>query len=116
MPAKNVVSWSAMITAYAQGDCPFEALSLFEEMWRLDVTPKCAAVVIFDALVPKDVFSGTAMIGGLAINGHGAEALELFGQMERDAVKPNEVTFSLVSCALAAMVVWWSKQGSALIQ
>ena len=39
------------------------------------------------------------MIGGLAINGHGAEALELFGQMERDAVKPNEVTFIGVLCA-----------------
>ncbi|RZS04876.1 hypothetical protein BHM03_00035294 [Ensete ventricosum] len=69
----------------------------------IDMYAKCGcidrAVKVFDALVPKDVFSWTAMIGGLAINGHGAEALELFGQMERDAVKPNEVTFVGVLCA-----------------
>ncbi|XP_064966120.1 pentatricopeptide repeat-containing protein At5g56310-like [Musa acuminata AAA Group] len=45
------------------------------------------------------MIGGLVMIGGLAINGHGAEALELFGQMERDAVKPNEVTFIGVLCA-----------------
>ncbi|CAL9754164.1 unnamed protein product [Musa acuminata subsp. burmannicoides] len=45
------------------------------------------------------MIGGLVMIGGLAINGHGAEALELFGQMERDAMKPNEVTFIGVLCA-----------------
>ncbi|CAD5172336.1 unnamed protein product [Musa acuminata subsp. malaccensis] len=52
------------------------------------------------------MIGGLVMIGGLAINGHGAEALELFGQMERDAVKPNEVTFIgvLYACSHGGLV------------
>ncbi|KAG6478979.1 pentatricopeptide repeat-containing protein At2g29760, chloroplastic-like [Zingiber officinale] len=69
----------------------------------IDMYAKCgcvdSAVEVFDALVPKDVFSWTAMIGGLAVNGYAAKALELFDQMEMEGVKPNEVTFVAVLCA-----------------
>lgn len=69
----------------------------------IDMYAKCgcvdSAVEVFDALVPKDVFSWTAMIGGLAVNGYAAKALELFDQMEVEGVKPNEVTFVAVLCA-----------------
>lgn len=48
----------------------------------------------------------TAMISGLAINGHGRDALELFTQMEIQNVRPNEVTFIgvLNACSHAALV------------
>ncbi|KAF8387654.1 hypothetical protein HHK36_026308 [Tetracentron sinense] len=69
----------------------------------IDMYAKCGciehAIRIFDSLVSMDVFSWTAMIGGLAVNGHGEKALELFGQMEGAGVKPNEVTFVGVLCA-----------------
>ncbi|XP_058083708.1 pentatricopeptide repeat-containing protein At1g08070, chloroplastic-like [Magnolia sinica] len=69
----------------------------------IDMYAKCGcidnALRIFNALASKDVFSWTAMIGGLAVNGHGEKALELFGQMERAGVRPNQVTFVGVLCA-----------------
>nr|XP_010931765.2 pentatricopeptide repeat-containing protein At1g08070, chloroplastic [Elaeis guineensis] len=69
----------------------------------IDMYAKCGCIdkafEVFDALVPKDVFSWTAMITGLAVNGHGMKALELFAQMELDGIRPNEVTFIGVLCA-----------------
>ncbi|KAJ4965108.1 hypothetical protein NE237_016957 [Protea cynaroides] len=69
----------------------------------IDMYAKCGsienAIRIFDMLASKDVFSWTAMIGGLAVNGNGKKALELFGQMEKAGVRPNEVTFVGVLCA-----------------
>ncbi|XP_008797468.2 pentatricopeptide repeat-containing protein At2g29760, chloroplastic-like [Phoenix dactylifera] len=69
----------------------------------IDMYAKCGCInkayEVFDALAPKDVFSWTAMIAGLAANGHGMKALELFAQMELDGIRPNEVTFVGVLCA-----------------
>ncbi|KAJ0976417.1 hypothetical protein J5N97_018382 [Dioscorea zingiberensis] len=69
----------------------------------IDMYAKCGcidrALEIFDKLASKDVFSWTAMIGGLAVNGHGAKALELFSKMEEGGVRPNGVTFVGVLCA-----------------
>ncbi|KAF9590490.1 hypothetical protein IFM89_035463 [Coptis chinensis] len=69
----------------------------------IDMYAKCGsienAISVFEALETKDVFSWTAMIGGLALNGHGKKALELFGEMEGAGVRPNEVTFVGVLCA-----------------
>ncbi|XP_068663844.1 pentatricopeptide repeat-containing protein At5g66520-like [Aristolochia californica] len=69
----------------------------------IDMYSKCGCIenafMIFDRLTSKDVFSWTAMIGGLALNGHGDKALELFGQMEIAGVKPNAITFMGVLCA-----------------
>ncbi|KAH7655120.1 HCP-like protein [Dioscorea alata] len=69
----------------------------------IDMFAKCGcidrALKIFDKLSSKDVFSWTAMIGGLAVNGHGAKALEFFGKMEEQGVRPNGVTFVGVLCA-----------------
>ncbi|KAK9084366.1 hypothetical protein Scep_030837 [Stephania cephalantha] len=69
----------------------------------IDMYAKCGrvknAVRIFDKLESRDVFAWTAMIGGLALNGHGKKALELFGEMEDAGVKPNAVTFVGVLCA-----------------
>ncbi|KAK7315656.1 hypothetical protein VNO77_34222 [Canavalia gladiata] len=39
MPRKNEVSWNAMITGYSQHGHGFEALSLFEDMKKLDLLP-----------------------------------------------------------------------------
>lgn len=69
----------------------------------IDMYAKCGCIEsargVFDAMTSKDVFSWTAMIGGLAVNGYGGKALELFGRMEEAGVRPNEVTFVGVLCA-----------------
>ncbi|OAY69108.1 Pentatricopeptide repeat-containing protein [Ananas comosus] len=69
----------------------------------IDMYAKCGCIdrafETFLALPGKDVFSWTAMIGGFAVNGRGAKALELFRRMEEEGIRPNEVTFVGVLCA-----------------
>ncbi|QCE15619.1 structure-specific endonuclease subunit SLX1 [Vigna unguiculata] len=45
MPEKDVVSWSAMISGYAQHECFSEALALFQEMQLHGVRPNETALV-----------------------------------------------------------------------
>ncbi|KAK9267693.1 hypothetical protein L1049_010125 [Liquidambar formosana] len=63
----------------------------------IDMYSKCGdiekALEIFHDLTQRDVFSWTAMISGLAMNGEPDKALQLFSQMETSSdVRPNEVT------------------------
>ncbi|KAG6472605.1 hypothetical protein ZIOFF_070077 [Zingiber officinale] len=85
MSSRNAVSWSAMTTTYAQGDCSSQALALFERLRRLHVMPNCATIVSFLS----------------------AHRWELLSKMEMEVVKPNEVTFVVVLCA-------WSHGGEAI--
>eukprot|EP00249_Psilotum_nudum_P014837 c25030_g18_i1 orf=1-921(+) len=48
---------------------------------------------VFSKIYQRDVVCWTAMIAACVQNGHGEEALEFFGQMQRDGVKPNSTTF-----------------------
>ncbi|KAE8692113.1 putative pentatricopeptide repeat-containing protein [Hibiscus syriacus] len=57
------------------------------------------AVQVFDRVRVKDTVCWTAMIDGLIRNGEMNMALELFREMQKDNVKPNEVT---VVCVLSA--------------
>ncbi|XP_020088418.1 pentatricopeptide repeat-containing protein At4g14820-like isoform X1 [Ananas comosus] len=64
----------------------------------IDMYSKCGdierAYEIFNGLAKRDVFSWTAMISGLAMNGYCKDALDFFEQMETKCeVRPNEVTF-----------------------
>ncbi|WOK95793.1 pentatricopeptide repeat-containing protein [Canna indica] len=152
LPARDVFSWTAMISGYVQGNRCKEALSLFEVMKQSNVKPnevtlvsllsacsqlgaldqgrrvhayikenevtediclqnalvdmyaKCGctdvAMQIFDGMPSKDTHTWNAMIGGLAANGHGSEAMSLFNQMrELGGAKPDSVTFMVVLCA-----------------
>ncbi|XP_010911356.1 pentatricopeptide repeat-containing protein At1g31430 [Elaeis guineensis] len=77
----------------------------------IDMYSKCGdikkALQIFWGLVRRDIFSWTAMISGLAMNGYSSEALDLFSQMEdMSEVLPNEVTFLgvLSACSHGGLV------------
>ncbi|KAJ7978332.1 Pentatricopeptide repeat-containing protein family [Quillaja saponaria] len=61
---------------------------------------------VFDDAVDKDVFIWTAMISGLASHGQCREAIELFVQMEKSDVKPDERTMTTVlsACRNAGLV------------
>ncbi|KAK8964079.1 Pentatricopeptide repeat-containing protein [Platanthera guangdongensis] len=69
----------------------------------IDMYSKCGCIdkafKIFSALPHNDVFSWSAIIGGLAVNGQVWKALDLFNMMEEDGVRPNGVTFVGVLCA-----------------
>ncbi|CAN6713463.1 unnamed protein product [Malus baccata var. baccata] len=62
----------------------------------IDMYSKCGdikrALEIFHDMSNRDVFTWTAMITGLAMNGDSVGALEVFSQMEASDVRPNEVS------------------------
>ena len=63
----------------------------------IDMYCKCGDVEkaqrVFRKMLRKDKFTWTAMIVGLAINGHGDKALDMFSQMLRASIRPDEVTY-----------------------
>ncbi|XP_077237072.1 tetratricopeptide repeat (TPR)-like superfamily protein [Tasmannia lanceolata] len=69
----------------------------------IDMYSKCGdlekALEIFQSARKKDVFVWSAMIAGLAMHGRGEAAIDLFLQMQKDTVSPNDVTFTNVLCA-----------------
>lgn len=69
----------------------------------IDMYAKCGsldnALSIFDGMVRKDVVSWNALIQGLAMDGHGQKALQLFSRMEGEGFVPDKVTFIAVLCA-----------------
>ncbi|OMO81938.1 hypothetical protein COLO4_23342 [Corchorus olitorius] len=70
----------------------------------IDMYAKCGSIEkardVFTKLrLDKDVTAWSAMISGLAMYGHGEECLQLFSEMVKRKVKPNDVTFLGVLCA-----------------
>jgi pentatricopeptide repeat protein len=71
----------------------------------IDLYSKCGALkqasFVFDRMKNRNVITWTAMLVGLAQNGHAENALKLFSQMQEDGVAANSVTLvSLIhSCA-----------------
>ncbi|KAI3986732.1 hypothetical protein MKX01_014270 [Papaver californicum] len=61
----------------------------------VDMYLKCGcvekALKVFDEMEVKNVLAWSAMVGGLAVNGRGEDALKLFSQMDMNGVRPNEV-------------------------
>ena len=96
MKATNLVSWNALISAYAESGLCDEAYAVFLQMEKSDGNP----------LVRPNVISWSAVIGGFASEGRGEESLELFRQMQLAKVMANCVAISgvLSVCAeLAAL-------------
>lgn len=92
MLARNVVSWTTMITGLVA-------------CGKMD-----AAQEIFDEMPVKNVVSWTAMINGYARNERPQEAFELFWRMQTEDVRPNE--FTLVSLLKACTDLGSLKLGS----
>ncbi|KAI5661165.1 hypothetical protein M9H77_20488 [Catharanthus roseus] len=69
----------------------------------IDMYSKCGhldkAIEVFDQLVQRDVVSFNAMIMGLAINGKGKEAFQLFSKMQELGLRPNANTFLSILCS-----------------
>ncbi|EOY01760.1 Pentatricopeptide repeat-containing protein [Theobroma cacao] len=84
-------------------------LSLRLSTCLLDMYAKCGnldiAKKLFDGMQQRDVVSWNAMISGMAMHGDGESALELFWQMEKDGVRPDDITFIAVfsACSYSGM-------------
>ncbi|KAJ7298212.1 hypothetical protein O6H91_07G050300 [Diphasiastrum complanatum] len=158
MPKHDVVSWTAMISAYVEHGYSIKAVELFKGMQQAGVNPnKITLVSIFDAyanlaflgegkilhksilemglesevilgtaivnmygrcgslrhgrsvfnrMKERDSIAWTAMISAYGQHGHGAIALELFGLMQWEGIKPNEITIIhvLYSCSHSGML------------
>ncbi|XP_015875883.3 pentatricopeptide repeat-containing protein At1g08070, chloroplastic [Ziziphus jujuba] len=64
------------------------------------------AIQVFSTLESKDIISWSTIISGMAMNGHGMHALQLFSLMLVHGVPPDDVTFIglLSACSHAGMV------------
>lgn len=69
----------------------------------IDMYFKCGNVEkaqrIFKEMPRIDKFTWTAMILGLAINGQGEEALDMFSEMLKASIAPDDITYIGVLCA-----------------
>ncbi|KAF8021045.1 hypothetical protein BT93_G1459 [Corymbia citriodora subsp. variegata] len=69
----------------------------------IDMYCKCGrleeAKGIFDQMIQKDIVSFNAMIMGLAMNGKGEEALQLFSSIQDFGLHPDSSTFLAALCA-----------------
>eukprot|EP01018_Ginkgo_biloba_P033672 Gb_37465 [translate_table: standard] len=92
MSRKNVVTWSAMISGYAQNGHEDEALKLFHEMQLAGIRPT--------------VVSWNSLISGYVQNGNGVKALKLYRQMRLAGVKPSPATIVsiLPTCGNSALI------------
>ncbi|XXG56681.1 hypothetical protein AAC387_Pa03g4031 [Persea americana] len=58
-----------------------------------------SALQVFNSLQRKDVMAWTSLIIGLAMHGHGEEALGFFGEMQTHGLVPDHITYIGVLCA-----------------
>ncbi|XP_011621300.1 pentatricopeptide repeat-containing protein At2g03880, mitochondrial-like isoform X1 [Amborella trichopoda] len=76
----------------------------------LDLYSKCGSLeeasLAFDKMVERDVISWSTMLLGMAQNGHGKGALNLFERMKETGIKPNYITMVgvLFACSHAGLV------------
>ncbi|TVU21554.1 hypothetical protein EJB05_31198, partial [Eragrostis curvula] len=76
----------------------------------IDMYSKCGSVEraldVFKEMRSRDKFTWTAIILGLAVNGHGEEAIDMFHRMIKVSEAPDEVTFIgvLTACTHAGLV------------
>ncbi|KAJ7534255.1 hypothetical protein O6H91_13G086000 [Diphasiastrum complanatum] len=145
MPQRDVISWSAMIVAYAKSGQGSRALEIYTQMQQELIKPNSFTFVgaltactslgaleegrflhsqviengqesdphvgsclvdmyaksesvedackVFNDMPTRDVVSWSAMIVGYVKCGQGGKALELFHEMQREGLEPNNVTF-----------------------
>ncbi|KAL4186266.1 hypothetical protein AMTRI_Chr09g32990 [Amborella trichopoda] len=77
----------------------------------LTMYAKCGSIEdsrkVFNEMPEKNVVSWNAIIGAYATNGGGQKALDMFTEMQKMGVKPNQATFICVlsACTRAGLVV-----------
>ncbi|KAI9152904.1 hypothetical protein LWI28_009485 [Acer negundo] len=106
MSRKNVVSWGALISGFAQNGLVGNALEFLVEMQSfIDMYSKCGAPscahALFDQMDSRDLICWNVIIASYGVHGYGMEALLLFLQMIETKLKPDSCTFSSLLSALS---------------
>ncbi|KAL0389866.1 UNVERIFIED_CONTAM: putative pentatricopeptide repeat-containing protein, mitochondrial [Sesamum calycinum] len=121
MSYRNVVSWSTLISGYAQNGCAGNALELLVEMQSCGFEPDLVSLVgallacsqIGYPILGREIHGyivrrldvnqvlGTALIDIYGIHGQGEEALLIFHRMIEAQTKPDHVTFASLLSALS---------------
>ncbi|KAL6003528.1 hypothetical protein ACLOJK_023760 [Asimina triloba] len=76
----------------------------------VDMYAKCGcistAMEVFESSHDKNVFTWNAVITGVAMHGHGEQALELFMRMQNARIRPDKITLLavLVGCSHVGLV------------
>ncbi|KAG2313303.1 hypothetical protein Bca52824_024860 [Brassica carinata] len=77
----------------------------------IDMYSRCGDVsvarLVFESMAEKkSIVSWTSMIAGLAMYGHGEEAIRLFGEMTESGVTPDKISFVslLYACSHAGLI------------
>ncbi|KAJ0965645.1 hypothetical protein J5N97_026783 [Dioscorea zingiberensis] len=76
----------------------------------IDFYAKCGLIElargVFSKMARRDVMAWSAMIMGLAINGHSHSAIQVFSEMQRSRIRPNAVTFVgvLTACSHGGLI------------
>ncbi|URE44839.1 phospho-2-dehydro-3-deoxyheptonate aldolase [Musa troglodytarum] len=156
--SKDVITWNALIAAYARLGYSNAALSLFYQMLLGDVRPNSTTLItmlsvcshvaainlgkwihdyvkqttleddvslstalvdmyakcgqlgvsreVFNSMPERDIVSWNVMISGYGIHGYAREAIDVFGEMEKMGVRPNDATFLAIlsACSHSGMV------------
>ncbi|XP_056174916.1 putative pentatricopeptide repeat-containing protein At1g17630 isoform X1 [Syzygium oleosum] len=93
MESKNIVSWNALITSYAESGLCDEAFEIFSQLKKSN---GCS-------LVRPNVISWSVIIDAFASAGRGRESLELYRQMQLANIVGNAVTISSVLSVCAEL-------------
>ncbi|KAK9935822.1 hypothetical protein M0R45_012698 [Rubus argutus] len=127
LDTKNEVSWNALIAGHARKGQGAHALRLFWKMlgggfkpthftYSSVFTSLCQCRVygasiedakkVFDRLVRRDIVSWNSMLTGYAQHGLGKETVQLFEEMLRIGIQPNDITFLcvLTACSHARLL------------
>ncbi|PON96152.1 Tetratricopeptide-like helical domain containing protein [Trema orientale] len=93
MKTKNLVSWNALISSYADSGLCDEAFEIFTQLEKSNGYP----------LMRPNIVSWSTVIGGFASKGRGEESLELFRRMQLTTVLANSVTICSVLSVCAEL-------------
>ena len=117
MTLTSVLSACASLGALATGRWVHEYINRKHIEWDVhigttlvDMYSKCGcierAMLTFHRMHHRNVLSWNAMLGGLAMHGHGKKALAYFSKLVEAGIRPNEVTFLAIlgGCSHSGLV------------
>ncbi|CAL8073932.1 unnamed protein product [Prunus armeniaca] len=106
--AFDLAKWTHAYIEKNKIDCDMRLGTALVDMFARCGDPQ-SAMKVFSSMARRDVSAWTAAIGAMAMEGNGERALELFDEMIRQGVKPDEVVF--VAVLTACSHVGFVKQG-----
>ncbi|KAF5184614.1 Pentatricopeptide repeat-containing protein [Thalictrum thalictroides] len=119
MPQKDKVSWSSLISGYAQNGYVEKALLQYHEMLVADppvgnsfitIYSKCGSIEdsnkVFDQIEHPNLIAWSSMIMGYAQHGKGMDDLRLYDLMRSKGLEPDPLTFVgvLSACSHSGLV------------